>query len=99
MYSSEQRRRSTRRCAMAKALPNGTPAEARTVRLVPDSISHDTVRELEMLLKAAKIGHVVGVAYVAMLKSRQFIADTTGVPRRNPVFALGMVRILDDVLV
>jgi hypothetical protein len=67
--------------------------------LVRDSISHDTVYALEELLKAARKGDVIGLAYTAMLKSRQFIVNTAGEPHRNPTFALGMVRLLDDELV
>jgi hypothetical protein len=62
------------------------------------AVSHDTVAALEALLKAARRGEVIGMAYAAMMKSRRFVVNTTGEPHRNPTFALGMVRILDDVL-
>jgi len=68
-------------------------------RLLRDPVSSDTVAALEQLLAAAKRGEVIGMAYAAMLKSRRFVVNTTGEPHRNPTFALGMVRILDDELV
>lgn len=39
------------------------------LRLVRDEINHDTVRTLKLLLDAAKAGDVIGLAYVAVLKS------------------------------
>lgn len=67
-------------------------------RLVPDSLSSDTVELLEQLLDEARRGRILGIAFVAMLKRREYIANTAGEAHRNPTFARGMVAALDDHL-
>lgn len=67
-------------------------------RLATDTLSHDTLEALRELLRLAETGEVVGIAFAAMFKRRQFIADTAGECHRNPVFARGMVAALDDCL-
>ena len=66
--------------------------------LVPDTISKDTVKCLEQLLRAARQGQVIGLAYAAMLKRREYIVNSAGEAHRNPTFARGMVSALDDQL-
>ena len=66
--------------------------------LVPDTLSNDTVECLAQLLEHAKSGDVIGVAFVAMLKRRGYIANAAGEAHRNPTFARGMVAALDDSL-
>lgn len=66
--------------------------------LVQDTISDDTVEALQHLLAEARKGKVIGVAFVAMYKERQFIANAAGEAKRSPVFTRGMVACLDDVL-
>ena len=66
--------------------------------LVPDSISNDTVECLEQLLAEARKGVVIGVAFAAMLKQRQYIVNTAGEAHRNPTFSRGMVQALSDKL-
>jgi len=66
--------------------------------LVPDTVSHDTVEALQMLLERAKAGEVLGVGYVALLRRRLYIANTAGEAHRNPTFTRGMLRALDDQL-
>lgn len=66
--------------------------------LIRDTLSHETVDALEQLLAAAKRGEIIGVAYAAMLKQRNYIVNTAGEAYRNPTFSLGMVRVLDDEL-
>jgi hypothetical protein len=67
-------------------------------RLVPDAISPDTVRALEQLLREARRGRIIGVAFVAMYKRREYIANATGEARRSPTFTRGMIASLDDAL-
>jgi hypothetical protein len=67
-------------------------------KLVPDALSHDTVDALRELLEQAEAGQVVGIAFAAMYKSRQFITNTAGECHRNPVFTRGIVSVLDDCL-
>jgi len=66
--------------------------------LVPDTISKDTVECLEQLLAAARKGQVLGLAYAAMMKRREYIVNTAGEAHRNPTFARGMLAALDDQL-
>lgn len=66
--------------------------------LVADSVSTDTISCLETLLRHARKGEVIGVAYAAMLKKRAFIVNTAGEAHRNPTFSRGMVAALDDQL-
>ena len=66
--------------------------------LVPDSVSHDTIECLEMLLAQARLGQVIGIAYAAMLRKRAYITNTAGEAHRNPTFSRGMVATLDDQL-
>lgn len=71
----------------------------RPFRLAPGHVSDDVVEALQYLLDEAKRGEVLGIAYVAQLKQRSFIADTAGEAHRNPLFSIGMVRILEEGLV
>ena len=66
--------------------------------LVPDSVSTDTVECLQLLLKRARKGEVIGLAFCAMLKQRAYIVNTAGVAHDSPTFARGMVAALDDSL-
>lgn len=67
-------------------------------RLVSDKVSADTVRALETLLRDAREGKIIGVAFAAMLKSRRYIVNTAGEARRNPTFTRGMLAALNDLL-
>jgi hypothetical protein len=70
----------------------------RPFRLIPDSVSKDTVECLEVLLTQARRGEVIGIAFAAMLKRRAYITNTAGEAHRNPTFARGMIATLDDEL-
>lgn len=66
--------------------------------LVPDTVSTDTVECLALLLRRARRGEVIGLAYCAMLKKRAYIVNTAGTAHDSPTFARGMLRALDDQL-
>lgn len=66
--------------------------------LVPNALSNDTVEALRELLARAESGEIIGIAYAVMVKGRHYIVDTAGELHRNPTFARGMVRALDDEL-
>ena len=66
--------------------------------LVQDDISNDTIESLEQLLKHARSGALIGIAFAAMLKQRGYIVNTAGEAHRNPTFSRGMVAALDDQL-
>jgi hypothetical protein len=67
-------------------------------RLVQPPACHDTVKALAELLEDAQNGHLIGVAFCAMYKRREFIVGTTGEADRSPVFTRGMLACLDDKL-
>lgn len=67
-------------------------------KLIPDTISEDTTKALEQLLEQAKEGRLIGFAFVAMYRNREYIANATGETKRNPTFARGMLKALDDRL-
>ena len=67
-------------------------------RLVPDSISHDTVECVTELLELAKKGELIGLAFAGMLRRRTFIVNTAGAAYESPTFTRGMVSALDDQL-
>lgn len=67
-------------------------------RLVKDSISHDLIEALEVLLEGARQGDVIGIAFACALKQRRFITNVAGFCHKNPTFTRGMVSSLDDEL-
>jgi len=66
--------------------------------LISDTVSTDTVECLQLLLRRARKGEVIGLAFCAMLKQRAYIVNTAGVAHDSPTFARGMVAALDDEL-
>jgi hypothetical protein len=66
--------------------------------LVPDQISNDTVKCLETLLRHARRGEVIGIAFAAALRRRAYITNTAGECHRSPTWARGMLAALDDQL-
>lgn len=66
--------------------------------LIPDTISNETVKSLEQLLREARKGNLIGVAFAAMVKQRGYIVNSSGEAFRNPTFSRGMLRALDDRL-
>lgn len=70
----------------------------RVFHLVQDGLSSDTVKALELMLEEARTGDLIGIAYVAMYRRREYTASATGEARRNPTFTRGMLAALDDVL-
>lgn len=58
-------------------------------------VSHDTVEAIEFLLHEAKRGELIGLVYGAMTRGRACIIDTAGEAYRNPLFALGVVCLLE----
>ena len=67
-------------------------------KLIPDSLSADTVECLVQLLEQARMGEITGIAFGAILRRRSFIVNSAGSARRNPTFARGMLAALDDEL-
>jgi hypothetical protein len=65
----------------------------------PTQLAHDTIRALEQLLRDARKGELVGIAYAALYSShRHGCVRVTDDARENPTFTRGMVSALDDEL-
>jgi hypothetical protein len=62
------------------------------------SVSHDTVQCLRSLLERAEAGEVIGVAYAAMYRRREYTVHTCGEMHKNPTFCRGAVAALSDKL-
>lgn len=67
-------------------------------KLIPDTISHDTVEAMEILLAGAKAGEITGIAFAVTLRKSRFITNVAGFCWRNPTHARGMVAFLSDQL-
>ena len=66
--------------------------------LIGEQLSQDTIECLEHLLREAREGKIIGIAFAALLKRHNYIAHTCGEVHRNRVFARGILRELDDEL-
>ncbi len=66
--------------------------------LIPDALSHDTIECLESMLEQARNGELIGIAFGAILKRRNYIVNSAGEAYRSPTFARGIVAALDDEL-
>lgn len=55
------------------------------------TVSRDTVRCLRTLLAAAERGEVVGIAYAAVHRRRQYSTHACGEAYSNPMQSAGMV--------
>lgn len=68
------------------------------LRLVQPQADKATVEALTILLEKAKQGGVVGFAYVALHQGGQYSGDVIGRARRFPIYALGLVRKLENLI-
>jgi hypothetical protein len=67
-------------------------------KLVPVTISHDTVEARQPCLGDAQRGKIMGVAFPVMYKGRDYIVITAGEAHRSPTLARGRVQAVDDHL-
>lgn len=72
--------------------------ERRRYRLVRDTISEQTIECLRQLLAEAEAGEIIGIAYAAMRRRREFIINSAGEAHASPTFAIGMVHMLAEQL-
>ena len=66
--------------------------------VVPNHVDTDTITSLERLLKEARAGQVIGVAFVALMRRRHYITHACGEVLRDRVYTRGMLRELDEQL-
>lgn len=64
----------------------------------PENVSRDTVQTLEILLEEARRGELIGLAYSAMYRPRDFTVNATGEVKRSPILASGMVSRLQNYI-
>lgn len=67
-------------------------------QLVPHATIEDVVATLEQLLADAREGQLIGIAFAAMYRKKEYMVDTAGEASRNPTFARGMLGALEDKL-
>lgn len=60
--------------------------------------SSDTVKALQELTKDGKAGELIGIAYVAMYRGRDYYIGYTGECVRNTTWTRGMLADLFDAL-
>ena len=68
----------------------------RTVSAIPDYVDQETIDVLQNLLQSARAGNVTGLVYSAFGKSKLLETGVIGVCAKDPVAALGSVRLLED---
>lgn len=68
------------------------------LRLVPDDLSHDTIKVCEQLLAMARTGKLRGIGFVGVYKGRNYIGNTAGAAHLDPTRTRGMLLGLDDKL-
>lgn len=66
--------------------------------LYPDRVSGDTVRCVATLLREARRGNLTGLAFVAFVEQKGFIANACGDAMREPTETLFYLRDLDAKL-
>lgn len=83
---------------MVKAATNRSNVLRLIARPAQQPFNLDTVEQLERLLLDAKAGLVTGVAFTALRAGRRYEVGVSGECSRNPTFARGMLKTLDDEL-
>lgn len=68
-------------------------------QLIRETPCVETIAMLTELLEMARGGQLIGLALVGICKQRQIQPIVTGEASRNPVFALGAVRLLEQAIV
>ena len=63
-------------------------------KLVPDSISHDTIKATRTLVNEAENGELIGFAFTAMYSKGSYVVNTAGEAYKSPTFAIGMLLVL-----
>jgi hypothetical protein len=62
--------------------------------LVSSQVSPDVVETLETLLLGARQGHIVGIAFGAVLTRGRYMTNWAGTVHKRPTHALGMIHVL-----
>jgi hypothetical protein len=66
--------------------------------LVPPRVDKNCVDTLRELLEQAEAGEIIGYAIAVMYRTRSYYVDALGEADKNPTFARGMIKSLDDFL-
>ena len=73
-------------------------AKKMAYRLIPDTVSRNTVEALQTLLDGAENGEVIGLAFVAVLKRKRYVTNVAGFCHTDATHTRGMLSSLDDKL-
>lgn len=68
------------------------------MHLVHDEVSRDVREAVKQITIAVEEGHVLGIAFVLVLKRKRFMVNTAGAAAENPTETRGMLCALDDEL-
>lgn len=68
------------------------------IHVLAQKIDQETVDALALLLEAARHGHIVGFAYVALHSGPDFSADVVGCCRDHPLLCRGIASTLADTV-
>jgi hypothetical protein len=68
------------------------------ISIVKPCIDSETVEILSRLLRDAKEGRVLGLAYVALHPANQYSGDLVGIATDSPLLARGLCRALEDTV-
>lgn len=68
----------------------------RALYVVKQAVDRDTVEALAGLLKEARAGKVIGLAYLALYRGDDYSGDLVGNVKEHPLMARGICRALED---
>lgn len=69
-----------------------------TFKLVPDTLSTDTIDCVTQLYNEAHQGDLIGMALVALYRGRRYLVHTSGECLRQRTFTRGAVADLDQTM-
>jgi len=83
---------------MRKQQGNVIPFDRSGPLEVLPAVNLETIECLEHLLDEARQGNLIGLAFAALFRRRNYTTHACGEVRRDRVFTRGMLRDLDDQL-
>ena len=69
------------------------------LKIVQPAVEQATVEALRKLQQQAEQGAIVGLVYVALYRGGDYQGDAVGRARRFPLYCLGLIRALEQILV
>lgn len=78
--------------------PNPPQRRGPPLALIADNLSNDVTECCKQLLKEARAGRLIGLAFIGVVENLGYIADTAGEAHRSPTWTRGALKALDDKL-